>query len=60
MEYWIDFSGYVKVKANSKEEARQKMWDAINRTLAFPTCFSDDEWEIDGVKEAVEDTFTGD
>ena len=51
MKYWIDFSGYVKVEANSKEDAKQKMWDAINRTLAFPICFDDDEWNIDSIEE---------
>ena len=51
MRYWIDFSGFVSVEAGSKEDAEQKMWDAINRTLAFPTCFEDDEWYIDGIEE---------
>lgn len=51
MTYWVDFSGYVKVDADSKEDAERKMWDAINRTLAFPTCFYDDVWDIDGIEE---------
>lgn len=51
MKYWIDFSGYVKVEADSKEDAEQKMWDAINRTLAFPTYFDDDVWDIDCIEE---------
>ena len=54
MTYWVDFSGYVKVDAESKEDAERKMWDAINRTLAFPTCFHDDVWDIDGIEEVVE------
>ena len=54
MTYWVDFSGYVKVDAESKEDAERKMWDAINRTLAFPTCFYDDVWDIDGIEEVVE------
>jgi hypothetical protein len=54
MTYWVDFSGYVKVDAESKEDAERKMWDAINRTLAFPTCFYDDVWDIDGIEEAKE------
>lgn len=51
MKFWIDFSGYVCVDAESKEDAEQKMWDAINRTLAFPTCFDDDVWKIDNIEE---------
>lgn len=51
MKYWVDFSGYVSVEADSKEEAEWKMWDAINRGLAFPAGFEDDVWEIEGVEE---------
>ena len=51
MKYWIDFSGYVEVEADSEEDAEQKMWDAINRTLTFPTCFDGDVWDIDGIEE---------
>lgn len=50
-EFWIDFSGYVVVAAESAEEAEKKMWDAIHHTLTFPTAFSDDVWDIDGIKE---------
>ena len=50
-DFMIDFSGYVKVTADSEEDAERKMWDAINRTLAFPTCFDDDVWDIDGIEE---------
>ena len=53
-DFWINFSGYVKVTADSKEDAERKMWDAINRTLAFPTCFDEDEWEIEGIEEVKE------
>ena len=52
MKFWIDFSGYVCVDAESKQDAEQKMWDAINRTLAFPTCFYDDVWDIDSIEPA--------
>ena len=50
-DFMIDFSGYVKVTADSKEDAERKMWDAINRTLAFPTCFCDDVWDIDNIEK---------
>ena len=54
-KFWIDFSGYVCVDAESAEEAENKMWDAIHRTLAFPTDFYDDVWEVEGVKEWKDD-----
>lgn len=54
-KFWIDFSGYVCVDAESKEDVERKMWDAINRTLAFPTCFYDDVWDIDCIEEAKEE-----
>jgi hypothetical protein len=50
-KFWIDFSGYVCVEAENAEQAENKMWDAIHRTLAFPTDFCDDVWDIDGVEE---------
>lgn len=53
-KFWVDFSGYVLVDAENEQDAETKMWDAINRTLAFPTCFSDDVWDIDGIEEKVD------
>ena len=50
-EFWVDFSGYVVVAAENAKEAENKMWDAINRTLAFPTAFSDDVWEVENIEE---------
>ena len=29
-EYWVDFSGYLKVKATSETDAERKMWCFIN------------------------------
>ena len=29
MKFYIDFTGYCKIEANDKEEARQKFWDYI-------------------------------
>ena len=54
-KFWIDFSGYVCVEAENAEQADQKMWDAINQTLAFPTDFSDDVWDIDGIEERIDE-----
>lgn len=54
-KFWIDFSGYVCVEAENAEQAEQKMFDAIDRTLVFPTDFSDDVWEIDCIDESIDE-----
>lgn len=48
--YWVDFSGYVKVKADSYEEAEKKMWDLINEQFQVEGDYSDDVWDIDGIE----------
>ena len=53
MKYWIDFSGYLKVEADSPEDAERKMWELIN-SYNLTGDFSDDVWDIDGIEEAVE------
>lgn len=30
-KYWIDFSGYCEVEANSKEEAENKFWNGLHK-----------------------------
>jgi hypothetical protein len=52
MKYWIDFSGYVKVEADSKEEAESLFWRWFVQNCREP--FSDDVWDIDGIEEAKE------
>lgn len=50
-EYWIDFSGYLKVKAESADEAEQKFWDFIHEHIDLShTDLSDDVWDIDGIE----------
>lgn len=48
-EFWIDFCGYLKVKADSEEEAREKFWNSIHNIVD-----KDDEttFEIQGIEEA--------
>lgn len=53
-EYWIDFSGYLKVKAESADEAEQKFWDFINEHIDFShTDLSDDVWDIEHIEIAL-------
>lgn len=54
-EYWIDFSGYLKVKAESADEAEQKFWELVNQKFDLShTEFSDDVWDIDHIEAVFE------
>ena len=47
-EYYIDFSGYCKIKANSKEEAEKIFWD----NLQVPSKETyDDVYDIECIEE---------
>lgn len=53
-EYWIDFSGYVKVEAENADEAARKFYNA-NSPFRAREGFSDDTWEIEGIEEIPEE-----
>lgn len=51
-EFWVDFSGYLKVKADSPEEAERKFWRFINKGKdLFSGDLSDDVWNIEDIEE---------
>lgn len=51
-EFWVDFSGYLKIKAETQEEAEKKFWHFINDSIDFSNCdLSDDVWDIEGIEE---------
>jgi hypothetical protein len=52
-EFWIDFSGYLKVEAENADEAERKFWRAINTKCPFlgRDGFSDDVWDVDATEE---------
>ena len=53
-EFWVDFSGYMKIKADSKEEAARKFWNFIDNDIHPSTDeMSDDVWEIEDIEEYV-------
>ena len=57
-EFWIDFSGYMKIKADSKEEAARKFWNFIANDINPSTGdLSDDVWEIECIEEAAKKTY---
>ena len=51
-EFWIDFSGDLKVKANSLEEAENKFWHFFYKEINLSSHdLSDDVWEIECIEE---------
>lgn len=60
-EFWIDFSGYLKVEAENADEAERKFWHAINTKCPFLARdgFSDDVWDLDATEEVSDDIYNG-
>ena len=52
-EFYIDFSGYLTIKANDVTEAENKFWQFVNG-LDFSGDMSNDVWDIDNVEESKE------
>lgn len=48
MEFWIDFSGYLKIKAKDHQEAESKFWNWVN-SISANEDFSDDVWDVDNI-----------
>ena len=51
-KYWIDFSGYLCVKAENEDEAERLFWTKFVKDVNEP--FYDDVWDIDGIEERPE------
>lgn len=57
-QFWVDFSGYVKIKAENEKEAEKKFWDFINANCDTSyTDLSDDVWDVEGIEEFVEGVY---
>ncbi len=50
-KFYIDFSGYLKVEANTPREAEEKFWRLVNSQFNLTGDYSDDVWDIDGIEE---------
>lgn len=59
-EFWVDFSGYLKVKAKTPEEAEIKFWKYFVDQISAHGDISDDVWDIDGIEEVEKDGFPPD
>lgn len=53
MQFWVDFSGYACVEAETKEEADEKMRNVIHKAFDGREVF-DDVWDIDEIEERVD------
>ena len=52
--WWINFSGYCKVKAQTMAEAEEIFWKAVNGLDAFQHNPYDDVWDIDSIEPVEE------
>lgn len=50
-EFWVDFSGYLKVEADTPEEAERKFWKFVNNGISLTGELSDDVWDIETIEE---------
>ena len=48
-KFWVDFSGYVCVEAESLDEAERLFWEGFVNNCHEP--FSDDVWDVDNIEE---------
>lgn len=56
--FWVDFSGYLKIKAENEKEVERKFWDFINTNCDTSyTDLSDDVWDIECIEECVEEVY---
>ena len=49
MKYYVDFSGYLTIEADSSDDAERKMWALIN-SLNMTGDYSDDVWDIENIE----------
>lgn len=60
-EFWIDFSGYLKVEAENANEAEHKFQHAVNTKCPFLAGdgFNDDVQDLDVTEEVSDDIYNG-
>lgn len=49
MEYYVDFSGYFRVEADSEEDALARVRNFLDET-SFPDEFVDNTWDLENVE----------
>jgi hypothetical protein len=53
-KFYVNFRGFVTIKADSAEEAEKKFWDWISSVDYRDDCY-DDEWFIDLIEDESEE-----
>ena len=48
--YYVDFSGYCKVEADSADEAEAKFWEYVDNNAPLPHYF----YTLEGVEETTD------
>ena len=49
--FYVDFSGYVMVSAETKEEAEKLFWEKfVYQVVSNSDCY-DDVWDIESIEE---------
>lgn len=56
-EFWVDFSGYLRVKAENADDAERKTLKLINEKFNLTEDFSNDVWNIEYVEEYEEGVY---
>lgn len=51
-KFWVDFSGYCEVEAETPEEAEEKFWNGIQRPS---TACENDVYDIESIEEVEEE-----
>ena len=55
MKYYVDFSGYVTIEADSAYDAELKMWALID-SLDITEDYSVDAWDIENIEPIFSNT----
>ena len=52
--YYVDFSGYCEIEADSADEAEKKFWDTLQKPCS--AC-ENDVYHIDGIEGKIEGVY---
>ena len=50
-KFWVDFSGYGWVEAETEQEAEAKFWQFVETRANNSGILEDDVWDIEGIEE---------
>ena len=50
-EYYVDFTGWFKIRAKDKDEAQEKFWKLVYTIRKETDLGPDDHWDFDNCEE---------